>query len=348
MRLLLFLAAAALAAAPLAARGGAAKDRVKTTKREIEAIAMDGPLVAYDLSARYDSGCNKVYVWNVNTNGGAVVSGNETCEADGSSTGAGVTEIAVAGKQVAWITNEGGNTESGDYLYTSSLTKPKEKPLLSALRYGDVDGQLDGDWMGGLVGNSDVLAVGTWATDGGAVSKQKLRAIRGSGLRTVAQGSAAITPTAAGKAGLAVTRRDGTVGLYSPAGRLLRSFPTEAAGAAALTRRRLVVDTKRGLQVFDTATGRLLATWRSKVTPDSLDAEGDVAVYNGKCITSGTCGRSVFATRLSTGKTVKLATFAADVLRAQIEPAGVVYAYNTNNGGHIVLTPMARVEAALR
>ena len=36
-------------------------------------------------------------------------------------------EIAVAGTRLAWIVNEGGNTESSDVLYTASLPGPKER-----------------------------------------------------------------------------------------------------------------------------------------------------------------------------------------------------------------------------
>jgi hypothetical protein len=334
------LALAVLALLSPVAQGGAVNDRVKTTKRGVEAIGMDGPLVAYDLSSRYDPGCNKLYVWNVNTNGGSVVSGDGTCEADDSSTGAGVIEIAVAGKQVAWIANEGGNTESDDYLYTATLPKPKEKELLSAFREGDVDqGDFDGDWIRGLVGDGGVLAVGSFTTDGEKVSRQKLRRISGTALRVVATGGNALTPAAAGAAGIVVIR-ERTVGLYSPGGRLLRTFLVDA-GDAALTGSRLVLQSKKGLQVFDTKSGRLMETRRvSGVPPSDLDAEGDVAVY--------AVAQRISAIRLSTGKSAVLAVAPGELVGLEVEPAGVVYAYNTRKGGHLVLKPMAQVMAALR
>ncbi|MFN2579441.1 MAG: iron chelate uptake ABC transporter family permease subunit, partial [Pyrinomonadaceae bacterium] len=98
-----------IAAAALAAPT-APQPRVKNTKGHIEWLAMDGPLLAYDVKGTRPDYCNKLFVWNVQTGGGALVSGRDTCEADDSSTGGGVVEVAVAGKRVAWIVNQGGNT----------------------------------------------------------------------------------------------------------------------------------------------------------------------------------------------------------------------------------------------
>ena len=137
--------------------------KIKNTKDWIEALAMDGSWLAYDV--RGSTACNKLFVWNVQTGAGAVVSGKATCDADGTSTGAGVREIAIAGPRIAWIVNQGGNTESDDYLYTASLPKPKEKLLAGGVRTGDIDGGLAGDGISGLVGGGDRLAVNRWTTD---------------------------------------------------------------------------------------------------------------------------------------------------------------------------------------
>src|SRR5437667_4123391 len=122
-------ATALLVVALLLPVGAAAHHATKgaTTFGEIEALAMDGPLVAYDVGARenVNARCNKVVVWNVRTGARKKVSGKKTCDADDTSTGAGVAQLAVAGHRGAWIVNQGGNTESDDYLYTSSSGQPK-------------------------------------------------------------------------------------------------------------------------------------------------------------------------------------------------------------------------------
>jgi hypothetical protein len=346
MRAFLVVAlAAALVLVPVSAGSVAGGPRVKTTKRTIESIGMDGPIVAYDLKA--GSGCNQVYVWNVNTNGGKVVSGNGTCEADSTSTGGGVTEIAVGGKRIAWITNEGGNTESDDDLYTSTLPKPKEKHLASAMRTGDIDGQLDGQWIVGVVGDGDLLAVSTYTTEGDNVSDEALRVIGPFGLRTIARGTGTTDSAAAGSGRIAVVRDDGNVALFSAVGKLLHVYATKGASDAALTQHRLLAITDKGLQVFDTGpAGKPIATWKAPVNAVGLDAEGDIAVYSQYCRNADACGRNVYAVRVSTGKTVLLARASTDIEGLEIEPAGVVYAYNTSKG-HLVLRSTAQVEAAL-
>src|SRR5580765_4149401 len=87
----------------------------------LNAVAMDGPLVAYDVgNAVFLSGLgDKVLVWNVLTGKTTKMSGKFTDQADITSTGRGVRELAVAGQRVACIINGGGNTESDDSLYTS-------------------------------------------------------------------------------------------------------------------------------------------------------------------------------------------------------------------------------------
>ena len=70
---LLTLAAVVLA---LPAEGSTVPVKVKNTSGWIEAITMDGARVAYDVRGEL---CNKLFVWNVRTDGGALVSGKKTC-----------------------------------------------------------------------------------------------------------------------------------------------------------------------------------------------------------------------------------------------------------------------------
>jgi hypothetical protein len=345
LRLLLLLgAAAALAIAPLAAQGGSAKQRVKTTKRDIEAIGMDGPIVAYDLHA--DSGCNELFTWNVNTNGGKLVSGKGTCEADDSSTGAGVVDVAVAGNQIAWIVNEGGNTESDDYLYTSSLPKPKEKGLFFGMGVGDADqGVFDGPFVGGVVGDGSVLAATTGTMKGGVVRSAAVRLIVAGRLRTFLKRNRALNVVAAGAGRLAISQSDEAVMVYSAAGKLLGTYP--GARDAALTAKLLVTLDGTSLRAFDLATDAKLPARTVPASARDLDAEGDIAVYGADCTRAPRCGRDVYALRLSTGKSVRLANV-GELDGVEIEPAGVVYAFNTNKGGNIVVVPMAQIETKLR
>jgi len=216
--------AAVVVAALVSGVTGAAATHAANAKRTsgwIEALAMDGSRAAYDVGARSGpSVCNRVFVWNVLTGSAARVSGKGTCNADSTSTGTGVRELAVVGTRVAWIVNLGGNTESDDYLYTASLPRPKERMLASAVRRGNVDGILQGTSLGGLVGSDVLLAVNSWSTDSkNAVSGASLRVIGRSGLTTMATGQAVTLARSTDLGRVAVLRPDGTVGVYAASGR---------------------------------------------------------------------------------------------------------------------------------
>ncbi len=121
------------------AMGTTAKSAAKTryTQSRIEALAIDGNRIAYDVGSTLGKNNNKVFVWNVRTGQTTTVSGKRTRIVDDSSTGSGVFQLAIAGTRVAWLANVGGNTEGDDYLFTSSVTKPQERKLATVTRYGD-------------------------------------------------------------------------------------------------------------------------------------------------------------------------------------------------------------------
>ncbi len=324
------------------ADGARTETRIKNTNGWIESIGMDGSLLAYDVSGR---SCNKVFVWNVRTGGGALVSGRRTCGADSTSTGGGVTEIAVAGLRVAWIVNQGGNTESDDYLYTASLPKPKETPLATTIRTGDVDGTLTGGWIGGLVGDGDLLAVDTWQTNaGGDVTDAALRRIRPAGLTTLVSGPAAVRASSADTGRIAVTRDDGTVALYSRAGALLRTVTPSSVKEAVLHKDYLVVLTKaKTLELYNANTGALVKKLTAAAGAARLDVHAGIAAY--------AVGRKVHVLRLADGKDAVLGTAPRAVEGLEIEAPGIVYAYNTVKGirevGNLAFVPLAKATSLL-
>jgi hypothetical protein len=338
-------ALAALAALAITLPAGGAPGpvaRVKNTSGWIESIGMDGGRVAY---AVHSTSCTRVLVWNVETQGGAVVSGKQTCEADSTSTGGGVTQIAVAGVRVAWIVNLGGNTESDDYLYTASLPRPKERLLATAMRTGDVDGALAGGWIGGLVGDLDLLAVNTWQTDDtGGISAAALRRIDRSGLHAISSGLQTYLAASADAGRIAVARSDGTVALYTAAGKELRTIVPSSVQEVALQGGDLaVLTTARTLEVYSAATGKRRATWSVKPGATRLDVSSGRAVY--------AVDRSVHIIRLADGKDIALPAAPRAVEALAIETDGLVYAYNSLKGikeiGNLAFVPMSKLSALL-
>jgi hypothetical protein len=325
----------------------------------VAALAMDGDRIAYDASSKIVAkpAANKVLVWNVRTGKTVKVSGKKTAAADSTSTGAGVFQLAIAGSRVAWLMNEGGNLEGDDYLFTSSLTKPKEHQVASEIRSGDAcpgrsQGRCAGQWLGGLVGSGSLLAVNRWTTGGnGAVTAGELDVLSGSKLKKVATGTDTVEAAVAHGGRVAVLlRADRTVALYSAAGKLLLTVHTPpSAEAVALQGDRLVVGTKtQQLLLYDARTGALRKSLPARgeaANPRNLDVQGKIAIY-----TTGNAGE-LHAVNLSTGRDRVIAKPHGGVVLAQIDTTGLAYAGNGFGAhygkGTLVFLPFAKVKAAV-
>ena len=328
----------------LPAQGAEPVPRVKNTKGEIESIAMDGPRVAYAVSG--GSGCTKVIVLNVLTRAAAVASGPKTCDADNSSTGAGVREIAIAGLRVAWIVNQGGNSESNDYLYTATLGGARERLVSSAFRSGDVDGILAGAWTGHLVGAGDRIAVNRFTTNTeGTITQASLQRLD-AGLSTLALGIPSLYAASLDLHRVAVLRTDQKVAIYDTETRkLLLTIAPSSAREIALRKDYLVVLTRtKTLEVYNSHTGVRLKTWPVAAGASRLDVHSGIAVY--------AVWRTVFEIRLADGRDGPLVTAPRAIEGLEIEAPGVVYAYNTFKGledvGNLAFVPLRQATSLLR
>jgi len=341
----------------LALDGAAAAKPASLQKRigvRIESLAMDGSRIAYDVAGEYGTKhpCNEVYVWNVGRNKTSRASGRQTCGADNSSTGAGVRELAVAGGRVAWIVNQGGNTESGDHLYVSSVAGSRERVLATAFRTGDVSAILTGNWLGGLVGSGGFLGVDHWATDSnGNVTTARLQKI-GARLGDLAQGAGTMLAESTDGKLVAVLRDDGTIGLYSTRGALLRTVtPVHTATEIAVRGDYLAaLTTTDTLEVYNSHSGRRLHIWRAAHKAGSLDVSSGFATY-GAPYPSGGYARVVHIRRLLSGRDRVLVTTPPALIGVQLEPAGLAYAFDRiapGRAGTVVFVPMSRVVRAAR
>ena len=312
---------------------------VKNTNGWIESIAMDGPRLAYAVEG--GSTCTRVFVWNVRTQSAALVSGKGTCGADSTSTGGGVTQIAVAGTRLAWLVNTGGNTESTDDLYTSSLPGWKERKVASAFRSGNVDGTLRGSWLGGLVGGGDRIALNQFTTDAsGTVATAALQRLDVR-LATIAAGKTTLRAASLDRHRIAVLRSDQKVALYDSdnSGRLLLTVAPSSAREVVLRQDYIVVLTRtRTLEIFNANTGAPVKTLAVAAGAARLDVHSGVAAY--------AVGRTVHVLRLSDGKDAILATAPRAIQGLEVEAPGIAYSYNTVKGikdvGNLAFVPMAK------
>src|SRR5262249_58179279 len=123
---------------------------------------------------------------------------------------------------------------------------------------------------------------------------------------------------------IAVLRADGTVGLYSTNGALLRTLMPSAAAEVALRRDYLaVLTTMRTVEVFNSHSGRKLRTWHVSAGAAHLDIASGLAAYAD--------GSRVHLVKLSTGKHVFGARAGAPVSAVALQPAGLVSA--SGHGG---------------
>lgn len=329
--------------------------KVKQLQQPVGALAIDGNNVAYDLDARYSkqsNALNKVVVWNVRTGTTVTVSGKKTAVGDGTSSGAGVYQLAIAGSRVAWLLNEGGNLESADYLLTSSVTQPKEQQVASALRSGD--GCLGGSstgctgaWLGGLVGSGNSIALNRWSTDAtGHMGSGGLYALQGTQTKPIATGTNTVQAVSSDAGREAVLRIDGSVAVYSKSGSVQTSVTPPSAMGVALSGKNLVVLSKgRKIELYDAQSGSLQKTLSThgKGGPENLDAQGNIATY--------TSNSTVRAVNLSSGKDSVVGTLGNRIAFARLDSAGLVYVANGVRAqfgtGALVFKPLASIKAAV-
>jgi hypothetical protein len=345
------LALVAGAAGTTATRG----KQVRHLQVPIAALAIDGSRIAYDASVKNVTkphATNRVLVWNVRTGKTVKVSGPKTAVSD-DVVGGGVLQLAIAGTRVAWLLNEGGNLESEDYLFTSSVVSPKERKVASALRTGESCGagggsHCAGPWLGGPVGSGNLIAMNRWTTDdNGTATDAQLDVLSGTKLKQAAAGANTLQATAADGGRVAVLHSDRAVAVYSKSGQVLMTLPPASAKEAALNGKNLVVVSEtRQLQVYDSSTGSLEKTLPTQGRGlHNLDVQGNIAIY--------TTGPSVRAANLSSGKTRAVVTLGkhSEILFARISSAGVAYAVNGVGEffgkGTLGFLPLARVKAAV-
>lgn len=323
------------------------------------ALAMDGSHIAYV--------ANRVFVWNLGTGKTTQVSGRQ---ADG---GRGVTQLAIAGARVAWLSQSGGNEESDQDLYASSLLSPKARHVLGVVRSGNQCGAgrggyapaCAGTWLGGVVGSGKRILVNRWTTDTtGAISNAGLYALKVTTLEPVARGSETVQAVAADSRRAAVLQwrwlpNEKTIHVYSATGRPLVSMtPSRQPEAIALSGRNLVVLTHNGkLFHYDARTGSLGKIFTPHGSPNQqvLAVHGNIAVYSTPVHYSGSgpiVRSAIRALNLSTGKDRPVGYLPGQITLARMDSTGLVYANDlwTSRKGYVnqlVFLPFKRVAAAV-
>jgi hypothetical protein len=370
--LLLALGAASLALAASAAGTAATAAKTRHLNSPVTALALAGNRVAYGTGSRAGHAGGEVFVWNLQSAKTTKVSGRRTGNWPYDYSG-GLSELALAGSRVAWIVRTGANTSSSDLLLTSSLASPHERTVASVQRAAadcsSMGPHCAGKWIGGLVGAGDRILVNRYTTGRSgkgkvsgvnhAVTSGALYTLAGTKLQHAASGTPTVEAAYGDQGRVAVLRPNGSVGLYTSAGkRLLSLTPTPRAAAVALSGRNLIVLGYGGtLALYSSGTGALRKTFKTRGEAklvQNLGVQGNIAIYTtGVGFGPGDFSHSTLdAVNLGSGKDRMIGKFGpgfADVIGlARIDAAGVAYGSSPfDDNGTLVFLPWATVAAAV-
>jgi hypothetical protein len=244
--------------------GLSAAARTVTAPATVTAIAFEGSRVAY-ASGRSARDCNRIHVWNLATRGVQRLPRPTTCVR--TSTGSGISTLAIAGTRLLWVHFIGGNTREWT-LWTATTTRPTPRRLRAAAR--DVD-----DPAPLLVGSGDDSRLGDllpYAHDDEVV------ALRVNGARRFAwTAPARVTALSAFAGEVAVASAGGTVTVLDAGGDVVRteSFASDVQ-AVQLTGAGIVAQHGRTLELRSGGGSRI---WTLPRGARLEDAQGNRAYY---------------------------------------------------------------------
>jgi Tol biopolymer transport system component len=325
--------------------------RKTTFKRAIHEIATDGtravPTLAEDVAA-VDDKQPALTVWNAAT--GRSARGPVPCP---DTYGPGL--VALAGKRLAWLCGEGGNTYYVEQLLTARIGDRRAKGVASVTG----DPNEGGDDFASVLGSGTTISFsvhhdfGHPGTDPWLLLPHKAKKCPSAGdlgssramCRRLGQGRGATTAVDGGRL---TTIAGNSVQLLTLTGRVLRSLSfDERVVTARLRGNRLAVQHARTLDVFNVKTGgKILST--DMVTdggtpPRLLDIQGDLVVYK----TGGAIHLCLLV--LGYDKALRIPG-AAPELDAHLGPAGLFVSWNqmyAPRQGRIAFVPLRAINGQL-
>ena len=103
----------------------------------------------------------------------------------------------------------------------------------------------------------------------------------------------------------------------------------------------VVLTRTKSIEIYNAHTGVFVRKWPVAGGANELDVNSGIAVY--------AAGRTVHALRMADGNDAIVGTAPRAIEAVAIEPAGIVYAYNTVKGakevGNLAFVPLAKVNA---
>jgi len=256
------VAAALLAALVTASAAFAA--RTVRAPAAVSAVAFDGQRVAFSVGFG-GRDCSRVRLWNLSTRGVSKLGRGTNCVQ--TSTGTGISSLALAGSRALWLHFTGGNIREWS-LWTASGSSPRPRRLRFVARDVDAPAPI-------VLGNGDASRFGDllpYAVDRSVV------VLRASGARRFGwTAPARVTALAARDGEVAVASAGGLVTVLDAGGRVLRTEQYDGdVTAVAVTGSSLVAQHGRTLEVRGGGPDRLFTLRGGARLADAL---GRTAVY---------------------------------------------------------------------
>jgi hypothetical protein len=297
------------------------------TDGEIEALAMDGPRVALAVAGA-SRGCDRVLYWNVAWRPVQRISApnGPTCALKRHTA---ITRVAIGGFRAAWLRSTG----SEQSIVAGS---PKcQEWVIRRLRLG-----AGGDTVTAVTGDGQTLAFAIARHERELRGTAEIGVISGR-FRAVDIASRKGTPDglAADGAHVAVLWDDGVAEVRGLRGRLLQQLDVGRAHAIALAGDVLLVLRPGRLDAYSLQKHQRVGAWSVSRDVASVDVQYGIAVLRSN--------HAVYALDLRSGRSVVLGRTRSALVGAQIEAAGVAYAFNAGSHGIARFLPIAAVERAL-
>lgn len=327
------LASSALAVSAVAA--AAPPGRTLHVKGAVLEIAADGGLVAIN---RQVAICGGISVWRPSTGATLRVPVSALCAGGASSP----YLVALGGNRLVWKEAEAANTYSDDEVLTALAGGAKATTLAATTSYHGESAH--GPQYAGFAGDGGLLVYGVW-TLGARGEEGAGRLLRVDGARSVLlrRTSGRILGASVDGGTIALVQ-PGKVTLLARDGKVLRELVPGGAeiDAAALQGGILAVQQGRTLGVYRASTGRLERSIALPAGAQLADLAGGIAAV--------VEGDAVVLVRLSDGRRAVAARPPGTNVLAQLEPAGLSYAYSShdNADGYVVFVPWPELQRLLR
>ncbi len=322
-RLPLLALALVLLAAPAAESAGGPK--VIGTRGEVVSISADGGSVAIHAATKTSRPCDAGSVWTPST-GNVVRFQDQGCGPNASDRH--YDALTLAGARAVWTDYDYGNHAYCTGPYVATLAQPK--PRSSATCPEEPDNE---DMFWEYAGDGSLLVARSWFQCDYSC---------GPDYSSTYQDEVTLYTVGAGVKKLAGEKRDtalldvdaGRILLRDPSakqlvvldgtGKQVAALPVDARVARLSGATQVSVPSGTALRTYDVATGRLVKTCTMKTGAKLEDVENGLAVY--------LAGDEVHVLTIATSRD-RLVAKAKGLVRADLEPAGLFYAYNVPGGG---------------